>query len=142
METPSKQKPEDFRCDVCQKGFSTKGSLTRHQNDSVCLKNSGVVLEPNIPVHVTDERLNSEIINCVGDKYLQFICAQRLGVYKKQLYPLCFLDDGDNSLSGLKDDLPVGKHESVKILTLTYYERPIYVSSRDCRYSCSKSNTR
>ena len=71
----------------------------------------------SILIFVTENKLNSDIINSINDKYLAFVCAQRLGCYKQHFHPLCFLEDGDNSQSFLKDVLPVGKNESVNILT-------------------------
>ena len=49
-------------------------------------------------------------------KLLDCEFLERLGCYKKQFYPLCFLEDYDHSLSGLKNALPVGKNESINIL--------------------------
>ena len=73
MATPSKRKkpPEDedtsdFLCDDCQKSFSNKGNLTKHQENAVCLKNSGASQEPSIPTLVTDNKLNSDIVSSIG----------------------------------------------------------------------------
>ena len=95
MATPPKRKKDDCSdlvCDNCHLTFSVKGNLTRHQVGAVCLKNSANP-EPSIPTHVTDDGLNSAIVDSIGDKYLAFICSQRLGVYRKQFYPLCFVED-------------------------------------------------
>ena len=102
-----------FTCDLCKLTLTTKWNLERHVNNASCVQKGEPL--PNIPDSVVEDELGSSIVDLL-DYNLQFAACQKMGVFKKRFYPICFPKSSDNALSKLTDFLAVGM-ESIEILT-------------------------
>ena len=101
-----KNDPDKFPCKKCNKNFSSISNRNKHQLK--CSNNTSSIPEPILPSNVTVDKINQSIVNSIGDDlFLKFISAQRLGVYIKDLYPICFTDNNDFTLLNLQPMLNI-----------------------------------
>ena len=96
-------------CPTCLAVFADTGGKNKHVRRNVCKKT---------PVHllqtvIIDDPKSKEVINALTDESLKFHCAQSMGQFIENFYPLVFSRKRSKDLQALGDKLPFASSPSI-----------------------------